>query len=316
MRKNLPRGARVFVVLLAASVVGCGRELTGPHNRGSSVKDRSVQEGLIGDDVASGISSALQSSDIRSRVLRAFRASPYVEHKLVLQEFVQTPLGRQVVEAAASALGISEASLDAKINALPLLDFYVLGRTARKSWQGEDVLAVALTTDMRASPPKAFTSTGPISYAQARANNVVLLLQPAELKGFRANPQTVSDGGVIQDQNDGEIGVQVIRYFANGDSVVIDYQKDASGNWVPWNRSGLSLHFLVDCGEFCGGGGGSPQPSTNVVYIMTRSVCDMDCFGGNEFEFRAKERAADGSVISTGTARITGVESGNIEPAT
>ena len=109
---------------------------------------------------------------------------------------------------------------------------------------------------------------------------------------------------------------QVVRYLPNGDSVVTDYQQDANGKWVPWNRSSSALRFLVDCGDSCGGtGGGTPPATTNIVYIMTRIVCDMTCEGSNEFEFRGKERAADGHVLSTGTARITGIESGEFSPA-
>lgn len=312
MRKKVAEGMRALLFVLAASVVGCGPEPTVPPSGALPAEERLSQERFLGDDVARGISGALEANGLRSRLLHAFRESPYVEHKLVLQEFVQTPLGRQVVVAAASALGVSENSFTAQINALPQLDLYVLGRNARKNWHGEDVLAVALTTEMRVQPPKAFTSNGVVSYAEAKAKNVVLLLQPAESKGFRANPQKSAEGSVIQDEDDGEIGVQVIRYSANGDSVVTDYQRDPNGAWVPWNRSSLSLRFLDECGDSCGGGGSPPPASTNVVYIMTRSVCDMDCIAGNEFEFRAKERAANGSVLSTGTARITGVESGYI----
>lgn len=45
------------------------------------------------DLVARAVAGALAQEGVRNRLFQAFRASPWVEHKLVLQEFAESPGG-------------------------------------------------------------------------------------------------------------------------------------------------------------------------------------------------------------------------------
>jgi len=223
---------------------------------------------------------------------------------------------------------------------MPLLDFYVPSRAERLSWSGDNTVGVALSTSMQAVPTSAYTSEGKtIPFASAHAaERVLVLLHPAEAKGRRMQRQAALVGSRIQDSDDGELGVQFIQKLSNGDSVVYDLLKSASGKWLTMQADGSAgkelaiavqertaaaqqagrpfggLQYICteeDCG---GGGGGGGQPaSTNVVRIQARSVCDMDCNAGNEFEFRANAyNNITNALVLQGTARITGVGSGDI----
>ena len=135
--------------------------------------------------VALGIAHALANPSVRVALLKALRESPWVEHKLVLQEFIATPRGAVLAVAAAQARGMSAAAFVAQVNALPLLDFYVSSRADRLRWKGDGALGVALSTASAAAPPFAYTPDGAaIPYASARdGGRVVVVLHPAEAKG-------------------------------------------------------------------------------------------------------------------------------------
>lgn len=298
-----------------------------------------------GEEIASGIAQALANPTIRLSVLQAFRASPWVEHKLVLQQFITTAAGQELVAAVATTRGITAAQFTGKIHALPPLDFYVPSRTERLSWSGENTVGVALSTSMRVVPTSAHTSDGgTIPFASAHdAGRVLILLHPSEAKGRRMQRQAALVGSRIQDGDDGDIAVQFIQKLRSGDTVVYDLKKTDNGKWVTMQADGSTgkelaiavqerarqagrsmgeSEFLSECDEQvmedCGGGGGGGGSSyTNVTYIKTRSVCDMDCTASNEFEFRAKAyNNISNALVLQGTARITGVESGFITPDT
>jgi hypothetical protein len=301
-----------------------------------------------GQEVAAGIASALANPAVRRSVLQAFRSSPWVEHKLVLQQFIATSAGTELVAAAASARGVTAAEFANLISALPLLDFYVPSRAERLSWRGENTVGVSLSTSMNVMPSWAHTSDGKaIRFASAHAvGRVLFLLHPAEAKGRRMQRQAALVGSTIQDGDDGDVGVQFIHKLGVGDSVVYDLQQNAGGKWAIMDadgRPGKELatvvrervaaarldgriskeprfradecdpYPIIPCDNSGGTGGGNPigpgyQQPTNVTRIQTRDVCDLECGAGNEFEFRASALNANNVVVMQGTARITGVE--------
>jgi hypothetical protein len=308
-----------FLFVGLATLSACEAPPTDPMQASGSGGVASRSANSSADDIALAIARALAQPQLRARLLQEFRASPWVEHKLVLQEFVGTPTGQALVLAAAEALGESPSDLAARIASLPSLDFYVLGDANRRTWRGGAEIAVALTTDMRVLPTTAYTTTGSIPYGEARPGSgsglVMILLHPAEPKGRRMNPQAAGIGSLIQDANDGQLAVQFIRELGNGQTVEYDLRQNAQGRWVTWPRDGSNESDAItimslprDTSEW------TPPPSYPTTYVQTivvRMVCDMDCAAGNEFEFRARELGWSGGVLSQGTARITGVNSGN-----
>ena len=60
--------------------------------------------------------------------------------------------------------------------------------------------------------------------------------------------QAALAGSKIQDGDDGDIGVQFIQTLANGDTVVHDLRKNASGKWVvmqPDGSAGKELEIAL-----------------------------------------------------------------------
>ncbi|MEO7995842.1 MAG: hypothetical protein ABI852_00285 [Gemmatimonadaceae bacterium] len=327
------------------ALLGLGACSEGSKPTASAEIDRPLSANVAeqpGQEVALGIAQALTDPTLRLSVLQAFRASPWVEHKLVLQQFIATTAGRELVTAAATARGVTAAEFTNQINALPLLDFYVPSRVERLSWSGDNVVGVALSTSMQVVPTSAYLSDGKaIDFASAhKAGRVLILLHPAEAKGRRMQRQAALMGSKIQDSDDGDVGVQFIQKLSNGDTVVYDLRKNASGNWAilePNGSAGKELAIamqeraaaatqsgrpfqtpsLIPCGEEgggdCTGGGGGTPAYTNVVFVGTHEVCDMDCTASNEFEFRAVAYTNGTTTpVLQGTARITGVDSGYI----
>jgi hypothetical protein len=99
------------------ALLGLGACSEVPTSTASAAIGRPLSASLAepGQEVASGIAQAMASPAIRRSVLQAFRASPWVEHKLVLQQFITTPAGRELVAAAATARGATAAELSMPI---------------------------------------------------------------------------------------------------------------------------------------------------------------------------------------------------------
>lgn len=295
--------------------------------------------------VARAFGLALSSPALRMGVLRAMRASPWVEHKLVLSDFLLTPSGRARLAAGASAIGTTAEELAATIAALPPMDLYVPSREDRRTWRGTSdiVVAVALGADL-SSVTGYSVSGGAVRFGDRnslapgrRRGPVLLLLQRAEDKGRRAMPQPDVPGTTIQDEGDGEVAVQIVHRLGNGDSVVTDLAPGASGRWVPIGSTSSGAGAsepgavttssdgtegtcdpttaFLPCDDGSGGGSGyvpppPPPDTTFLTRLVTRGVCDLtDCGQGNEFEFRATEKSASGSYLSGRTLRLTGIPS-------
>src|SRR5438093_10659956 len=83
---------------------------------GSSVPDAARQTPTLTieqatQNVARGIALALSDREMRLAVRDAMRASPYVEHKLVLQEFLATGSGSKLLVATAARMGMTASNL-------------------------------------------------------------------------------------------------------------------------------------------------------------------------------------------------------------
>ena len=175
----------------------------------------SVAPDAVGNRVARALALALKDTKVRAAVRDAMRASPWVEHKLVLQDFVTTPAGQELLRAAARASGEPTSALASAVSSLPLLDFYVPLRADRLSWRGTDNVTVAVALGRDLSTVTAYDVQGRTRQHTGRnrapskvsSGPVLILLHRAETKGERINPQAAAPGEVIQDANDGEIAV-------------------------------------------------------------------------------------------------------------
>lgn len=336
------------LVLACAALLGLGcadgaKQPTDPSDQSASLA-ASLGNGPD-QQVAKGLALALASASSRAGLLEAMRASPFTEHKLVLQDFALTPTGQALVSAAAAAINLAPAALMQVIHDLPPLDFYIPSREHRRGWRATDDIVVVVALGRDRSALTGFTPTGRVVQQSGRAvgpGPVVVLLHPAEPKGRRINAQSGAPGDVIQDVNDGEVSAQLVTYSANGDSTITDLTNvgarlqrteltgattDVIGIMArieAERRTGrdvlrLSSNICTceDCPEApgCGDPGPPPAPSdtTFLSSFITREVCDNgDCYEGNEFEYRSLYKNAAGSIITTATLRLTGVPSSGL----
>jgi hypothetical protein len=236
--------------------------------------------------LAHKLALALNDADVRAHVRNAMRASPVTEHKLVLQEFITTPSGRRLVEAAARSSGVEIDVIEQLIAELPEMDFYAPYREHRLTWKGTADVVVAGMMDVHAGILPGYTTEGElVTYevtdrAPARA---VLVIHPSERKGRRINPQPAVAGSVIQDADDGEVSGRIVWMSSYGDSTVVDFADMRTG---PSDLVGISCETCLDDGGGSGGGGSS-SPSDTTILNQFKIYFD-DGVGSAEIEFYSK----------------------------
>lgn len=162
------------------------------------------------NDVARGIALALGSPQLRAVVRDAMRASPLNEHKLVLQQFVDTPEGRQLVAAAARALAVSEERFTQTVKALPEFDFYAPFARHRREWRATADVLVAATFDPDNRYLEAYSVDGEpirLDHEDGTPSRALLILHPAETKARRLSLQRATTGETIQDADEDQVRV-------------------------------------------------------------------------------------------------------------
>jgi hypothetical protein len=135
----------VMVLAVAATLASCNEApteiqaisgSTAAHQDALILSERSAQV------LARGIALALRDPDMRALVRDAMRESPYVRHKLVLQDFVNTNRGFRLLAAVATQLHQSPEDLGQQIQLMPALDFYVPVQRHRRTWLATDDILV------------------------------------------------------------------------------------------------------------------------------------------------------------------------------
>src|SRR6266487_2699713 len=104
--QTVAQAVRWFALTVALVLAACEQKpATAPSAAGPEV---SAQE--LGSMTARAIALAMAEPPIRQQILRDLRNSPYSEHKVVLQDYVQSPSGRLLL-AAIERAGINSDSL-------------------------------------------------------------------------------------------------------------------------------------------------------------------------------------------------------------
>jgi hypothetical protein len=264
------------------------------------------QEAVLGK-VAQGFARALAEAPLREHVRDEMRASLLTEHKLVLQEFVSSPRGREVLEAAANALGITPAALGSMVAGLPEMDFYAPFREHRRTWRATPDVVVAAALDTRGSEFQAYTIDGVARKYDVRHGapaEAVLMIHPAQRKSSRIDPQAASPGSVIQEAGDGELSGTVGWRRNDGRVVEVELAALLRGDQAAFD-------VLMECdptAKAClGDGGGSPSAPADTTFLDYLWVNYYDGIAGsNELEFTSRYYI-NGSESATGFLRIEGV---------
>jgi hypothetical protein len=250
--------ARVGLALaLALGLGACADALTGTQEppAGAS-KSLAIATPADAQTVARGLALAMHDPSIRAQVHAAMRGSSFNEHKLVLQDFANTPPGEHVLIAVAEALGQRLGSVKSEVASLPALDFYLPFPAHRQSWKSTEDVYVATTFDKRAPSITAYGSNGQVLKLR-QADGVpavpLIILHPAE-------PKTTS-----MPRN-------------NSDGLIESPTRMSTASLVQSN--------FVECGETCtggGGGGGSTAPGTYINHFNIKASDGW--FGNSEMRF-------------------------------
>lgn len=157
------------------------------------------------DRVAQGLALALADPSARAMLRDAMRASRVKEHKLVLQEFTKTPVGRQLVSRIAKARKTSTAAVEADIAALEPLDLYLPFADHRKSWRATPEVRVAVTFDEDAPSIAAYGTDGSTMLLRQDAGTPtmpLIIMHPSEPAYVRPGSGAVTPGEVVQDSDE------------------------------------------------------------------------------------------------------------------
>jgi len=294
-----PRHAGIFFVL---TIAACG-EL--PTKEGTSPPSRPEVSGA--DFVANAIARALSDYSTRLGLLQDFRASMFSEHKLVLQDYLNTQGGTRLLASIRNA-GVDDQEFWERVRTLPRTQFYLPARVQRETWTGgPDLLVISNFTP----------SSHSIAYAPsgaARAINLrrrerlleatYLVLQHAEPMYQRITGPSLSRGSTVQDRSESDVGGILVT-------------KDRAGRTIGTMPIMLGRLAFSDEQDPCpptaddcfntSVTGAALASGTYVTEIINHGVCDNACvFESLEFNFRST--AQFGAALYT-EGIVTGVPS-------
>lgn len=246
-----------FALTVAVSVGACAdspTELVAPVRASGS---SALSAPADAQTIAKGLALAMRNPSVRAQVHAAMRGSSSNEHKLVLQEFVNTTSGVKVLGAVAQALGQSLSATKSEVASLPALDFYLPFKPHRQTWKPSADVYVATTFDKRAPSITAYGTNGQVLQLR-QADGVpavpLIILHPAE-------PKTQSMPG--------------------------NSATDLIENPTTLASTSLAQHNLISCGDTCsgGGGGGSSSPGTYITHFNIQASDGW--FGDEEMRFQS-----------------------------
>jgi len=182
------------------------------------------------EKLAYAVAAALDNPDVRESVHGAMDASPYVEHKLVFEEFLNQSEGAGLKQAVANELG-GEDVLNELLDELPNMDFYLPYETHRETWEhANSNLKVVCVLDQNVTEAVAYqpdgsketlTSKEEIKEAKLAA---MFSLHPEEPKIQRSSSNSrgkmdsvlESRGTKITRNNDATYVTKIVNYTADG----------------------------------------------------------------------------------------------------
>jgi len=241
--------------------------------------------------MAKAIASAMNSADIRLGVLKAMRASPRVDHNLILGEYLAEPRAEGLLGSSAAALDLTAQEMLAMVRGLPELEFVVPFEEHRRSWTGTSRIAVGTYWEPEAPVLTIYELSG--HSRQVRdvephgSYDALFVVRLRETNGTRIDRQPDVPGPVIQDPGDGQQAIVWTFQVGNNEPVSVDFGQFGSTEerhramaevivgerrsyaselevayYDPDDEDGdgdsddCELAFDVECGGGGGGGGG------------------------------------------------------------
>ena len=230
-------------------------------------------------EVARGLALGMSDREARIGVRDVLRASRVVEHKVVLQDFINTREGQRLLDAAAAA-GADRQRLTKLITELPAMDFYAPFRDHRVAWRGTADVLVGATMNVDELTLTAFDGSGVATELDARngvPRKTLFLLHPAEIKIERADAAGLPPSEVIQNEREAETA------------------------WAIVDPAGGPLEGMA----------APPPPPPDTTYLEKFAIHFGDGWGSSEVEFRTSFYGGtfDPGWCCSYTYRQTGVDS-------
>lgn len=213
---------------LVAAAAACDNPGTGPQTvpaRAGTVTAGEIQSAEASlKAVARSVAVAMGREEVRAAVRDAMRDSPWDVHQVSLQELMGSQRGAGLLAGAAAAAGETPEVYLARLRALPDLDFSVPSRAQRRAWRGTPGVVVAASVNPEDRAVFGFGSDGQLvaGVRGASSSAPLMMINPAEPRGRRGNPQPAGVGDVIQSVSDGENAERYTWTDAQGRKTVIE----------------------------------------------------------------------------------------------
>lgn len=169
--------------------------------------------------MAYAVVSALDNPEVRESVHAAMDASPYLEHKLVLQEFLETPEGSELQGSLSNVLG-GESMLTDLLAEFPNLDFYLPFDHHRETWEhANNNLWAVCEIDPDAKEVTAYHPDGSSRVLNSREQvrqaeiSAMFSLHRAKAKFLRNPATTAGTPGMQTDKDDWKTGISKIENY-------------------------------------------------------------------------------------------------------
>jgi len=179
--------------------------------------------------VAQAIAHAMNSTGVRLDVLAAMRASPRVDHSLILGDYLVEPRAGELLNRSARGLGVTGPEFVSLVRGLPELEFLVPITKHRLTWTGSSRVAVAVQWNSDVLDIDVYEPSGEwLEVLDEGDRNVVrryealFMVRPRETDGTRIGRQPDVPGPVIQDPGDGQRASILKWRVAAGEMVSFD----------------------------------------------------------------------------------------------
>ena len=156
--------------------------------------------------IARSLASAMTLPGVRLSVLAAMRASPRVDHSLILGEYLLEPRAEELLNRSAGALGVTRPELLALVRGLPELEFVVPITRHRLRWTGTSRVAVAAQWNSDALDFPVYEPSGEWlevlneeDWELLHGYEALFMVRPRETAGTRIGRQPDVPGPVIQE---------------------------------------------------------------------------------------------------------------------
>lgn len=276
---------RAAAVTLAFASAACSDAVPGNVTAPPDVPAANSPDQLVARAIAAGLAEQTHRRSLHA----ALRDSRWMDHKLLLQEYLRTDAGAELASRAAVAAGMSEDAFLAKVSGLAPMDLYLPFREHRLAWRATENVFVVATGSL---DPVSAIAYGPdgraviLRRADGVPNVALLVLHPAEPRIALAPGAIRQSGDAIELPEDAAKGTQAQLLEAGQctDTIYCDAPELAIMTCPePYSMDPGAI------GYSCGGGGSPPPPPPPGDYITYLRVTENDgWFGGNmEMEFRS-----------------------------